>query len=214
MYIDPTGKRWAMQYNEDDKKWYYAWFKTDKEYDAALASGHYQAVDFDESKPYEFIYQEQSEIDLGVRLNPDGTHPTFDRPHPGGAPGIDMMQNQAFEIGISNATGGLISRAIRAVLAKVFATTATDLVTDVAGQAVKDTATETLPDVIYRAGKTNPGNLTPRAVDDGVLSFRDSLSNPYPLEPGQQPVFRFGDNYFGVETSKLPAGSVMRTGPP
>jgi RHS repeat-associated protein len=96
MYIDPTGKRWAMQYHEDDKKWYYAWFATDKEYDSALASGQFQAVAFDESKSYDFIYEEQSEIDHGVRLNPDGTHSTFDRPHPGGPRGVDMMQNQAF----------------------------------------------------------------------------------------------------------------------
>jgi hypothetical protein len=85
-----------MQYHEDDKKWYYAWFATDKEYDSALASGQFQAVAFDESKSYDFIYEEQSEIDHGVRLNPDGTHSTFDRPHPGGPRGVDMMQNQAF----------------------------------------------------------------------------------------------------------------------
>jgi hypothetical protein len=89
---------------------------------------------------------------------------------------------------------------------------AADVATDVAGQAVKDTASESLPEVIFRAGKPNPGNLTPRAVDDGVLSFRDSLSNPYPLESGQRAVFRFGDNYFGVETGKLPTGSVTRSG--
>ncbi len=67
---------------------------------------------------------------------------------------------------------------------------------------------ETLPNVIYRAGKTNPGNLTPRGADNGVLSFRSSLSNPYPLNPGQRPVFQLGDDYFGVDTSKLPPGSV------
>ena len=67
---------------------------------------------------------------------------------------------------------------------------------------------ETIPSMIYRAGKTNPGNLTPRASDNGILSFRDSLSNPYPLNPGQQPVFQFGDDYFGINTSKLPPGSI------
>ena len=54
----------------------------------------------------------------------------------------------------------------------------------------------------------SPGNLTPRASDNGILSFRDSLSNPYPLNPGQQPVFQFGDDYFGINTSKLPPGSI------
>jgi len=67
---------------------------------------------------------------------------------------------------------------------------------------------DTLPSVIYRAGKTNPGNLIPRDADNGVLSFRNSLSNPYPLNLGQKPVFQLGDDYFGIDTSKLPPGSV------
>jgi hypothetical protein len=33
-----------------------------------------------------------------------------------------------------------------------------------------------------------------------------------PLESGQRAVFRFGDNYFGVETGNLPTGSVTRSG--
>jgi hypothetical protein len=35
-----------------------------------------------------------------------------------------------------------------------------------------------LPSVIYREGNPSPSNLTPRAIDQGKLSFRDSLSNP------------------------------------
>jgi RHS repeat-associated protein len=66
-----------------------------------------------------------------------------------------------------------------------------------------------VPPVIFRSGNPNPGNLTPRPIDQGNLSFRDSLSNPYPLEPGQKPVFGRGDSYFGVDTSKLPPGSVI-----
>jgi hypothetical protein len=70
-------------------------------------------------------------------------------------------------------------------------------------------AKETVPPTIYREGNPSPGNLTPRAVDKGNLSFRDSLSNPWPLEPGQRPVLRSGESYFGVNTSKLPPGSVI-----
>ena len=29
------------------------------------------------------------------------------------------------------------------------------------------------------------------------------------MQPGQNPVFRFGDDYFGITTSKLPPGSVI-----
>jgi RHS repeat-associated protein len=68
---------------------------------------------------------------------------------------------------------------------------------------------EEVPEVIYRAGKPSPSNLTPRAVDNGNLSFRNSLSNPWPLEPGQRPVFQHGDDFFGIETKYLPNGSVI-----
>jgi hypothetical protein len=62
---------------------------------------------------------------------------------------------------------------------------------------------------VFRGGGTNPGNLTPRASDNGALSFRSSLSNPWPLQPGQNPVFKPGQPYFGVDISKLPGGSVV-----
>ncbi|MCA9933099.1 MAG: hypothetical protein KC415_04210, partial [Anaerolineales bacterium] len=63
--------------------------------------------------------------------------------------------------------------------------------------------------IIYRGGGTNPGNLTPRPQDKGMLSFRDSLSNPYPLAEGQRPVLEPGKGYFGVHTSHLSPGSVI-----
>lgn len=63
--------------------------------------------------------------------------------------------------------------------------------------------------MIYREGRTNPSNLTPRPSDQGLLSFRNSLSNPYPLPEGQRPVFRPGQPYFGIDTSQLPEGSVI-----
>ncbi len=63
---------------------------------------------------------------------------------------------------------------------------------------------------LYRAGKpTSPSNLKPRAIDQGKLSFRDTLSNPWPLKPGQRPVFEPGDAYFGIDGSKLPSGTIV-----
>jgi hypothetical protein len=60
---------------------------------------------------------------------------------------------------------------------------------------------------LFRSGGKNPGNLTPRPGEEG-LSFRDSLSNPYPK--GDRPVFRPGDKYIEVDPLRLPPGSVMR----
>lgn len=65
------------------------------------------------------------------------------------------------------------------------------------------------PPLIYREGNPSPGNLTARAIDEGNLSFRDSLSNPFPLKEGQRPVFRPNQPYFSIDTSKLPADSVI-----
>jgi len=75
------------------------------------------------------------------------------------------------------------------------------------------TPQSTLPSVIYREGTPRPGNLTPRAVDNGTLSFRDSLSNPW-VPPaarpsGWRPVFRPDEPYIGVDPSRLPRGSVI-----
>jgi len=69
--------------------------------------------------------------------------------------------------------------------------------------------TSSLPEIVYRGGTPSPGNLTPRPSDAGRLSFRESLSNPFPLLPGQRPVFEVGKPYFGVRTSDLPSGSVI-----
>jgi len=65
--------------------------------------------------------------------------------------------------------------------------------------------------VIYRAGGSSPSNLKIRSGEN-ALSFRDSLSNP--IGAGERPVFRPGDQYIGVETSKLPPGSVIRDNAP
>ena len=62
---------------------------------------------------------------------------------------------------------------------------------------------------LYRAGNANPSNLKPRAIDQGELSFRDSLSNPWPMKPDQRPVFQPGDSYFVVDPTRLPPGSVI-----
>lgn len=66
------------------------------------------------------------------------------------------------------------------------------------------------PSVIYRGGGRNPANLRPRP-DEDALSFRDSLSNPLP--PGR-PVLHPGKEYIGIDTSKLPPGSVVPDGVP
>ncbi len=66
-------------------------------------------------------------------------------------------------------------------------------------------ATRGIANRIFRAGKTNPGNLRPRAGEDG-LSFRAHLSNP--VGSGARPVLRPGDDYIEVDPSRLPPGSV------
>jgi hypothetical protein len=67
---------------------------------------------------------------------------------------------------------------------------------------------------IFRNGGQNPSNLIARPKDNGVLSFRDSLSNPYPLPPGQRPVLIPGEKYREFDSSKLPPGSVIRDNNP
>jgi hypothetical protein len=76
------------------------------------------------------------------------------------------------------------------------------------GISVADTPE--IPTLIYRDGGTNPANLTPRPQDEGKLSFRDSLSNPYPMDG--KPVLGSSDVYIEVDTSKLPPGSVIPDG--
>jgi len=58
---------------------------------------------------------------------------------------------------------------------------------------------------IFRGGGSSPNNLRPRPGEK-ELSFRDSLSNPYPME--KQPVFRPGKEYREFDPSRLPPGSV------
>jgi len=64
----------------------------------------------------------------------------------------------------------------------------------------------TVPAIIYRSGKPSPSNLQARPGED-ALSFREALSNPWPMR--DRPVFRPGDDYFGIDTSRLPPGSVL-----
>jgi uncharacterized protein RhaS with RHS repeats len=65
--------------------------------------------------------------------------------------------------------------------------------------------------ILYRAGGSNPGSFKMRSGEDAV-SFRDSLSNP--ADAAAKPVFKPGDQFVGVDSSKLPAGSVVRDGSP
>ena len=66
-----------------------------------------------------------------------------------------------------------------------------------------------IPEYVYRGGGKNPGSLKPRPVDEGMLSVRDSLSNPWPLKPGQQPPLPVGKPIQVIDTAKLPKGTVI-----
>src|SRR4051812_16898513 len=68
--------------------------------------------------------------------------------------------------------------------------------------------------LVYGAGNPSPANLRPRPVDQGKLSFRDSLSNPWPLKSGQRPVFEPGDTYFGIDASRQHPGSLVKDDDP
>lgn len=68
-------------------------------------------------------------------------------------------------------------------------------------------------DLIYRSGAVQPSNLKPRADEDS-LSFRDSLSNPWPLPAGQRPVFSLGGRWFAIDVSQLPFESVIMDNEP
>ena len=67
-------------------------------------------------------------------------------------------------------------------------------------------------ETLYRSGGSNPGNLKLRVGEEKGISFRDSLSNP--IGAKDQPVFKPGDSYIAVSSSKLPDGSVIRDGRP
>ena len=69
-----------------------------------------------------------------------------------------------------------------------------------------------VPETLYRNGRPSPGNVKQRPGEDGV-SFWDRLANPWPLLPGQQPVFPAGKPYFSIDPSKLPGGSNVATPP-
>ena len=63
-----------------------------------------------------------------------------------------------------------------------------------------------VPAIIYRSGQPSPLNLKARPGEETV-SFRDALSNPWPVR--ERPVFRPGDDDFGIDTSRLLPGSVI-----
>ena len=69
-------------------------------------------------------------------------------------------------------------------------------------------------DIVYRSGAPSPSNLRPRPKDNGLMSGRDSLSNPWPTKPGDRPVFAPGDDWFALNVQKLPSGSVLPDGIP
>ena len=57
----------------------------------------------------------------------------------------------------------------------------------------------------YRAGGRNLGNFRLRP-GESMISARTSLSNPWPLSPGQRPVFRLGDDYVEIDPGRLSGG--------
>ena len=59
---------------------------------------------------------------------------------------------------------------------------------------------------LYRAGGRNLGNFRLRPGET-MISARTTLSNPWPLAPGQRPVFRLGDDYVEIDPAKLPGDS-------
>jgi hypothetical protein len=59
---------------------------------------------------------------------------------------------------------------------------------------------------IFRAGRTNPGNFTPRAGEEAV-SFRNSLSNP--IDSKANPVFKPGTDFVEVDVARLPNAKVV-----
>jgi len=62
--------------------------------------------------------------------------------------------------------------------------------------------------LIYRGGGKSPSNFKLRPGEKG-LSFRDSLSNPWPLKPGERPVFRPGDEYVVLNPAKIQLGRII-----
>jgi hypothetical protein len=80
------------------------------------------------------------------------------------------------------------------------------------GESSEPVELSPVPHRLYRAGKPNPSNLTPRPGEDGV-SYWDRLANPWSLEPGHRPVFRPGEPYHAIDPSQLPTGSVVPTPP-
>jgi RHS repeat-associated protein len=70
------------------------------------------------------------------------------------------------------------------------------------------------PPFVYRAGGRNPGNFRARPQDGGMVSGRDSLTNPWPLPPGEPPPLPVGKPIQKIDTSRLPPGTVHPDGIP
>ena len=65
---------------------------------------------------------------------------------------------------------------------------------------------ESKPPILYRKGRPSPSNLKTRP-GEGYVSFRDSLSNPWPRTGPT--VFPPGADYFGIDTSQLAEGNLI-----
>ncbi len=131
--------------------------------------------------------------------------PTFIRESLGSVAEAASARLTAFTEAVQQRTGNLFAQARAALADDTGSINLGGFRSGARGEATS--AGESLPSVIYREGTPRPGNLTPRAADDGALSFRGSLSNP--IGSSGRPVFRPGEPYIGVDPSRLPAGSVV-----
>jgi RHS repeat-associated protein len=219
VYVDPSGLDWW--YDSEAKEATPTWYDKDP-------GGKWKRW----TDISGYVYQDSSDPGVWVALNPNKQQgfitntrekaQAAEDGHTGSGIGLSMTPGQRdFWAGAGAGLGGpaswflgkiagaggvdTTSRDYRAGLLFGSAGFAGATTVGNIGSSLADDAAGATPQIIYRSGKTNPGNLT----DPRGLSFRDSLSNPYPLAPGQRPVFGHGDSYFGINTSNLPRGSVI-----
>jgi RHS repeat-associated protein len=190
-FIDPDGLRWAQTPVEGGIQ--YLWFDHNKKddngqtaYDRALASG-YSAVDFDESKSFEYSCECGGGGDRygNYRLNPDGTHGYADVLD-GNYHAMSTDWNAQLAIGgmlksLMGVVGGLIDAIVGG---------ATKSTTQVVTTQVAKNATEIVAkDGTKITGLTKHG--VNRAIGDGAErastrpeAILDALKNPITIKEG------------------------------
>lgn len=158
------------------------------------------------------------QLSVGTRLHPPTPASTITvtavTPRPGTAVMWDLTVDTDHDFYVrsdSTATATLVHNTNPGEASRAACGGVTDAVQKVSENAddAANTADE-IPAVIYRGGGKSPSNFRLREGED-ALSFRDSLSNPLP--PGR-PVMHPGKDWVGIDTSKLPPGSVVPDGVP